>query len=105
MNTPLKIASLAVLILGLGQISSNAQTEGEFQLKHRSSFTDAPGRNPFWPIGWVKGQETQNNVQETAVPVNEASFVVTSISSGSTTPLAVINGKTYGEGETIIAMY
>ena len=105
MKTPLKIAALALLVLAWGQISSSAQTDGAFKLTHRSSFTGAPERNPFWPIGWVKGQDTQTDVQETAVPITEASFVVTSISSGNSTPLAVINGKTYGEGETIVAMY
>ena len=74
-----------------------------FKLKHRSSFTDAPARNPFWPIGWVKGDTTQAEVQD-AVPITADKFEVTSISTGSN-PLAVINGKTYAEGETIIALY
>ena len=104
MKTPLKIAAIALFLLTLGQITSSAQTEGVFKLKHRSSFTDAPERNPFWPIGWVKGASNQSDVTEAAVPITAASFAVTSISTGPT-PLAVINGKTCGEGETITAMY
>ena len=105
MNKQLKIASVVLLLLGAGVAASNAQSDGVFKLKHRSSFAGAPSRNPFWPIGWVKGQSTsQNAPEETAVPITADKFEVTSISTGSA-PLAVINGKTYAEGETIIALY
>ncbi|MES2569139.1 MAG: hypothetical protein V4710_03685, partial [Verrucomicrobiota bacterium] len=56
-------------------------------------------------IGWVK-RETQNASQITAVPVakvpilDENSFKVTSIMLGSPS-LAIINGRTYSEGEFI----
>ena len=69
-------------------------------------FQAAPPRNPFWPIGWVKSETGGNtaNVDETPVPITADKFEVTSISTGAS-PLAVINGKTYAEGETIIALY
>jgi hypothetical protein len=103
MNTPLKIASIALFLLWSGA-ASNAQTDGTFKLKHHSSFTNAPARNPFWPIGWVKGDTTKTETQEAEVPITADKFEVTSISTGSA-PLAMINGKTYAEGETINAVY
>ena len=104
MNTPSKIASIALLVLGLGVITSNAQTDVTLKLKHRSSFSNAPARNPFWPIGWVKGENAQGSEQEAEVPITADSFVVTSISISST-PQAIINGKIYAEGDVINALY
>lgn len=93
---------MALLLLGLGAVTSHAQTDGTFKLKHLSSFNGGPARNPFWPIGWVK--EAGADPQEEAAPITADKFQVTSISTGSA-PLAVINGKTYAEGETILALY
>ena len=121
MKTPLIIAPLFLASLALLPPAANAQSvqtqvaqatpavetkPGEtYQLKHRSSFTADQAHNPFWPIGWVKGAVVAGAVaQENDVPITSDSFTVTSISIG-TTPLAVINGKTYGEGETISAVY
>lgn len=82
---------------------ASAQETTIFKLIHRSEFSSTVERNPFWPIGWVKGAG-QAATQEAAVPVSASNFTVSSISISST-PLAVINGKTYAEGEVINAMY
>lgn len=105
MNAQLKTASIALLLIGAAAITCNAQEDGSFKLKHQSSFAGGPARNPFWPIGWVKNDSSQAEQQEVAAPIiTPDKFEVTSISTGSN-PLAVINGKTYGEGETIVALY
>ncbi|HWB61200.1 MAG TPA: hypothetical protein VG733_17090 [Chthoniobacteraceae bacterium] len=110
MNKHLAITTL--LLLGATaachaqtQQAADSQTGGfKLKLKHTSSYSGAPAHNPFWPIGWAKSETTQNQAEEVAVPITADKFEVTSISTGSS-PLAVINGKTYGEGETIIALY
>ena len=72
-----------------------------YQLKHRSAFSQVDAeRAPFWPIGWVK-REAGSTPQIAAVPkvsFNEKNFVVTSILLGNPS-LAVINGRSYTEGE------
>lgn len=107
MNTRLAKTSIALLLATGAAFTCHAQTEdGVFKVKHQSSFTGTADRNPFWPIGWVKSDTggAQNVAEETAAPITADKFEVTSISTGAN-PLAVINGKTYAEGETIIALY
>ena len=76
-----------------------------YELKKRSTFALAETtRPPFWPIGYVKqtGVQTQGPVvssQPKAV-LDERSFSVTSILLGHPS-LAVINGRSYSEGETV----
>lgn len=84
--------------------TASAQTAETYKLKHRSAYTDPSAHNPFWPIGWTKGDVVQQaTAQEAPPPISAESFAVTSISL-SAAPLAVINGKTYGEGEIINAI-
>src|SRR5579862_5206371 len=102
MKTSLRMTLIALLLCGAA-IACNAQTNVDLKLKHRSTFTCDAAHNPFWPIGWVKNG-TESETQDVAVPITADKFQVTSISTGAT-PMAVINGKTYAEGETIIALY
>jgi hypothetical protein len=105
MNKPLKIAWIALALLTAGTLVSHAQTSDALKLKHRSAFAGGPARNPFWPIGWVKDSSGGSaESEETVAAITPDKFLVTSISTGAN-PLAVINGKTFGEGETINAMY
>jgi hypothetical protein len=72
-----------------------------YHLKNQSSFQVAPSvRAPFWPIGWTPSAKgtTQNDVAPPPVLITPDQFAVTSILLGSQS-LAVINGRTYGEGE------
>jgi len=75
-------------------------------LKHRSAYGGPAAHNPFYPIGWVKGVErtAQAVVEGPSAIIGPSSFAISSISIAST-PLAVINGKTCAEGETIEARY
>ena len=103
MKTSTKAAVIALLLLGITGRAAWAQSGAIYELKHRSAFSEQPARNPFCPIGWVKGVEAIQSVQEAAAPLVTAdSFVVTGISI-SPTPLALINGKACEEGETIEA--
>ena len=79
-----------------------------YALKNKSAF-NAPTddqRAPFWPIGWVKRKPMQAaaagpvRVVEApkVVTLDPKNFKVTSILVGSPS-LAIINGRTYSEGE------
>ncbi len=73
---------------------------GQYELKNKSSFTaSTDSRAPFWPIGWVKSKRgTPQAPQGPRNTLDERSFNVTSILLGEP-PLAIVNGRTYGEGE------
>lgn len=101
----MKKTALFCLLLLSGNGWLAAQTAEDLQITKRSSFeASSIDRSPFWPIGWSK----QAASAPAAVPVDTVDtsflvpsrFVVTSISIGKI-PLAVINGKTYGEGDLI----
>lgn len=66
--------------------------------KNRSVFTaSANDHNPFWPIGWVKMENTTVDSGAPVIPRAE-DFSVTTILLNEP-PLAVINGKDMAEGE------
>jgi hypothetical protein len=101
---------LAVSLGGLAPARAEDPTPAPkpppYVLKNRSTFS-ATGdqRAPFWPIGWVKRQPMQTTSEEpihiVAVPkvlLDEKSFRLTSILLGNPS-LAIINGRTYSEGE------
>ncbi len=78
-----------------------------YVLKNKSAFAAATGevRAPFWPIGWVKRQPMQaasaipvRVVEAPKVILDARNFKVTSILLGNPS-LAIINGRTYSEGE------
>jgi hypothetical protein len=71
-----------------------------FELKNKSSFTPAGGtRNPFLPIGWKGAAVVVQPVSKKPLTTADA-FRVTSILVGSPS-LAVINGRSYEEGQMI----
>lgn len=93
-------AALAALFFGA---LANAQ---DYRLEHRSQFDGAKiVRNPFWPIGYVHEEE---HVVSVAAPVRENlkitpdQFTVTTILSGGTLPLAVVNGKEVAVGDRLL---
>lgn len=81
-----------------------------YVLKNKSIFTAVTDeqRAPFWPIGWVKRKPMQaaasplRAVEVPKVVIDEKSFKVTSILLGNPS-LAIINGRTYSEGESLRA--
>lgn len=99
------INSAALLLLLVAGFAGEApaQTAEELHITRRSSF-DSPAavRDPMLPIGWQKqgvvvtdGSPVVRTVESYIVP---AAFVVSSISLDRI-PLAVINGRPYGEGD------
>lgn len=95
---------VSVALAGSGGML-RAQSVEELGVKNHSSFdSKALERDPFTPIGWKKPVEVTSVA--TVGPVKQGpeigpdSFVVSSISVDRI-PLAVINGKPYGEGEWI----
>jgi hypothetical protein len=77
-----------------------------YELKNKSVFTisSTNPRPPFWPIGWVH-REGAVIVREapTSTAIDEHFFRLTSIliGNGTTQSLAVINSRSYSEGEFV----
>ena len=104
----MKNSVLLLLILAGSGLACNAQSVEELGVSQRSAFEDAgERRDPFLPIGWqrpasesapvVKGAPV---VMTTESYIRPEAFVVSSIALDRL-PLAVINGKTYGEGDPL----
>jgi hypothetical protein len=78
---------------------------GPFELKNKSSFTtNGISRNPFVPIGWTAPVAQVKNVAEAPkLTVDANSFHLSSIllGGGGAPSLAVINGRSYEEGQMI----
>jgi hypothetical protein len=75
----------------------------KYELNKRSAFNlPETTRPPFWPIGWVKKNTTAVVAAPSGprVSLDEKNFAVTSILTGNPS-LAVINGRSYTEGEYI----
>jgi hypothetical protein len=107
MNMTSFLSAVAVGALIASANLVHAQSVDELKIEERSVFTMATARNPFLPIGWKKPEPIPVGVSPSVVPqVSDAffkpeKFVVTSISIGIL-PLALINGKPYGEGDLIL---
>ena len=99
------INSAACLLLLAGFAgAAQAQTAEDLHVARRSTFeSPAAARDPLTPIGWQKagvvvtlpGGPVVRTAESYIVP---AAFVVSSISLDRI-PLAVINGRPYGEGD------
>jgi hypothetical protein len=108
---PFPLAAALLLSAGALRAEDAAPAKADavppYELKNRSVFgkVDDFARAPFWPIGWVKRKNASGGEVQTPVApkvlVDEKSFKVTSIliGSGTVPSLAVINGRSYGEGE------
>jgi len=102
MKKNIVLAAVAI-VAGFMGCQGWSQESSVFKLKHRSLFTlQDTERDPFWPVGWVK-TKTVTTVNETvqAAEIRPEDFELTAILLGSP-PLAVINGREYGEGSFII---
>ena len=104
---------LSVLLLSLSAVATQLSVAGEpapdtstagYHLKNRSHFVVSDDtRAPFWPIGWTpsaKNSSVHSEVASSGFELKPEHFLVTSILVGSQS-LAVINGRTYGEGENL----
>lgn len=105
------VMTAVVLTAGLvmlGGVAGTVSGQGvdDLRLPDRSSFDKGEKeRNPFWPVGW--SPETRKAVTSDGKAAvsptawfTEAAFTVSSISTGGL-PLAMINGRPYGEGDLI----
>jgi hypothetical protein len=65
------------------------------ELKHKSSFDAVDARDPFWPIGWKKpGPKIAGGPA-----LAPEAFSLTSVTVGSGTHFAILNGKIMEEGQ------
>lgn len=113
-----RILTLTVVILGTsilhaerpapaaGVEATVAATVKPYVLQRKSAFTAGAEdeRAPFWPIGWVKQKASAMAKTETPaaprVTLDESAFKLSSILLGNPS-LAIINGRTYSEGEIL----
>jgi hypothetical protein len=102
-------ASLSFALSGFAnaQTSTAAQPPRPYELKNRSTFAiDPDARTPFWPIGWKKTNKPFAPAVRVAPTVarefqiQPQHFIVSSVLLGNP-PLATINGRAFGEGETL----
>ena len=100
-----------VSLLALGVIASlpalkaaDAPKLPAYELKNRSTFDiNRNTRSPFWPIGWRKDLAPVQNTKAPTVKsfqIQAEHFSVTTILAG-TPPVAIINGRGFGEGEPL----
>ena len=93
----MKIALIALCLT----IPACAAWAGEvvpvIELKHKSSFDASDVRNPFWPIGWKK--TNPKNPNASSPELSPASFALTSVTMGTGTHFAILNGKIMQEGQ------
>jgi len=104
-----KNSAIFVLVLAGSALACSAQTAEELGISKHSTFNDSvERRDPFVPIGWQRPASTAASVVikgggvvvTTESYIRPEAFAVSSISLDRL-PLAVINGKTYGEGEML----
>ena len=102
-------AVLVLLVLAGSSCAGHAQTAEDLGASRLSTFEVGPEqRDPFLPIGWQRPVSAPAPGIMGAAPVvattesyiRPEAFVVSSISVDRL-PLAVINGKAYGEGDSL----
>lgn len=104
----LSVAACALTLPAANCIAADSAI-GLYELKHRSAFhVDGDARIPFWPIGFQRpkpGSPVQSAFQEapkaTLLPEH---FNLTSVLLGNPA-LAMINGRSFGEGEMLPVTY
>ncbi len=70
----------------------------KIEVKHKSHFDAGDARDPFWPIGWKKpGPKVSNS--EAGPGLSPDSFSLTSVTMGSGSHFAILNGKIMQEGQ------
>ena len=107
-STPLFLTIAAIVL------SVRAQAEPEkakhYELKNRSTFqATEDARIPFWPIGFHRPGKSGGTVAAPVLPppkiqLEPGHFSVTSILLGNPA-LATINGRSFGEGETLPVIF
>jgi hypothetical protein len=101
-------SSIAFSAVASAESNPSGGKTGSYELKNRSAFRiDRDARAPFWPIGWQKpkkgsaGQTVAiNAAPEPTIQLQANYFNVSSILLGNP-PLAMINGRSFAEGELL----
>ncbi len=105
---PLAAAVMASVLCGA--LIAESEAPKPYELKSRSMFhADMDARIPFWPIGWKRPSQKSDGTVETPVvkpkfQLEPAHFSVTSVLLGHPA-LAMINGRSFGEGEALPVIY
>src|SRR5712691_4774072 len=89
-------------VLGLTSVLCAARAENAvpaLELKEKSAFAAPDTRNPFWPIGWKKPDPKNPNAITAGPVLTPASFVLTSVTMGTGSHFAILNGKIMQEGQ------
>jgi len=93
MKTFLIVLALTTPLCAVRAETAAATTETD----HKSTFDASAERNPFWPIGWKKPSLKDSNAAD--LELSPASFALTSVTMGTSTHFAILNGKIMQEGQ------
>lgn len=85
----------SLLLLGAVRAENAAPA---IELKHKSTFDAAEARDPFWPIGWRK-PGPKSDSPGAGPDLSPSSFSLTSVTMGTGTHFAILNGKIMQEGQ------
>lgn len=89
------ICLTSLLLLGAVRAENSAPT---LELKHKSTFDAADARDPFWPIGWKK-PGPKSSSPNAGSNLSPSSFSLTSVTMGTGSHFAILNGKIMQEGQ------
>ena len=73
-----------------------AEPAPAIELKNKSTFDATDGRDPFWPIGWKRPGP---KVSTSGPDLSAGSFSLTSVTMGTGTHYAILNGMIMQEGQ------
>ena len=73
-----------------------AEPAPAIELKNKSTFDATDGRDPFWPIGWKRPGP---KVSTPGPDLSAGSFSLTSVTMGTGTHYAILNGMIMQEGQ------
>ena len=73
-----------------------AEPSPAIELKNKSSFDATDGRDPFWPIGWKRPGP---KISTSGPDLSAGSFSLTSVTMGTGTHYAILNGMIMQEGQ------
>ena len=73
-----------------------AEPAPAIELKNKSTFDATDGRDPFWPIGWKRPGP---KISTSGPDLSAGSFSLTSVTMGTGTHYAILNGMIMQEGQ------
>lgn len=104
----LQVITFLSCVAGLcgAEPAAKSEVTPPYEAKAKSTFgLDKEARAPFWPIGWYRNApapvEAAAVVVEAKFELDPGLFHVSSILAAGNPALAIINQRSYGEGENI----